>query len=352
MKLALVFLLTLSSAFAVTVKKLDLKKRNSTGKLDIHYKGILRTNPELVIKKNKILVTIPKANLVKSLKRKVNFATSKSMDTTLKASRNAKGTVVEAKFPFDISKKKDSVTLYIKDDLISLNVPRVKVKALKKVKKAVKKTNKKQKKSLKEVLDENYLNQLVQQEKMKTGGKVDNSFVDKVKVEKSSVNKKSFSMMSYAGKFVAFLGLVLLLFYGVILIFKKGVIKRTKLGFLNKTNQVVVLSTTHISPKKSLMMVKVHKQVFLIASTESGINFLSEIDDVSGIIKDGEEKISGENFDTNLVSQSNDEQLEERVVIKENILESKPLVAQTRGSMFKEQLKNKIKNLKPIEQQR
>jgi hypothetical protein len=48
------------------------------------------------------------------------------------------------------------------------------------------------------------------------------------------------------------------------------------------------------------MMIKAHKQVFLISSTETGITLLSEINDVAGLIKTGEEEVTGSNFDTNL----------------------------------------------------
>jgi hypothetical protein len=38
----------------------------------------------------------------------------------------------------------------------------------------------------------------------------------------------------------------------------------------------------------------------LISSTETGITLLSEINDVAGLIKTGEEEVTGSNFDTNL----------------------------------------------------
>jgi hypothetical protein len=49
-------------------------------------------------------------------------------------------------------------------------------------------------------------------------------------------------------------------------------------------------------------MIKAHKQVFLISNTEAGMTLVSEIKDVAGLIKTGEEEITGSNFDTNLYS--------------------------------------------------
>ena len=84
---------------------------------------------------------------------------------------------------------------------------------------------------------------------------------------KTPSKKDNFSLMEYGGKFVAFLGLVLLLFYGLVTLMKKGFIKKGKLGFLNNAEQVSVLNQTFIGPKKSLMLVKAHNQVFLVSNT-------------------------------------------------------------------------------------
>ena len=96
-------------------------------------------------------------------------------------------------------------------------------------------------------------------------------------------------------------------FYGVLTLFKKGVIKKGKLGFLHSTKLVEVISTTHVAPKRTLMMVKAHKQVFLVSNTESGMQLISEIQDVTGLIKTGEEEVTGTNFDTNLYKASKKE---------------------------------------------
>jgi flagellar biogenesis protein FliO len=179
-----------------------------------------------------------------------------------------------------------------------------------------------------EKLDENYLSGLVKkQEKLAIEKHAQDDTTqagagegtDRVNLTQSSVAKSAntaektakteegntqsrFSVAGYIGKFVAFLAIMIAGFYGVLTLFKKGIIKKGKLGFLNSTKMVEVLSTTHIAPKRTLMMVKAHKQVFLISSSETGVQFLSEINDVAGLIKNGEEEITGSNFDTNLNS--------------------------------------------------
>ena len=145
---------------------------------------------------------------------------------------------------------------------------------------------------------------------------------DTVSEKKSSVvekkDNKKFSLARYIGKFVAFLGIILVFLYFLVWLFKKGVFSRTKLGFLNSTKNIQVLSNTYISPKRSLMMVKVQNQIFLLANSESGIQFLSEIDNVSQVLKDGELALSGSNFDTNLTKANSLEGIEEKIKLKES----------------------------------
>ncbi|RPJ69595.1 MAG: hypothetical protein EHM20_16265, partial [Alphaproteobacteria bacterium] len=190
---------------------------------------------------------------------------------------------------------------------------------------------------------------------------------------KESSPKSNFSLTSYIGKFVAFLSLMVLGFYGVLTLFKKGIIKKGKLGFLHSTKLVEVLSTTHVAPKRTLMMVKAHKQVFLISSFEGGMQLISEINDVAGLIKTGEEEVTGSNFDTNLYSAAKKEKefkLKE-VNISENYslddmlndnnegvgvdktethalksIEKAPVKDQVR---FSDQIKTKLKHMKQIQ---
>ncbi len=376
---ALVFSL---SSMALTIDKVKFSKGSKDGSIKVLYKGVLRGAPELKFDGNKILVSIPHSNLAKNLKeilRKENFSTSNEKDTHIHMTSGSNQTNLALKFPFNIEKHKTSVSMFVKDNYLELNFPKVRVKSSsavsyapvqKETKTSIKEMKGRDKK-LEEILGEDYLNELISDEKTKVSEKkktlehdkaskksevttqiVKSDFKeDKVITSQAATEKKtgSFSMVSYMGKFVAFLGFVLLLFYGLVVLFKKGVFKRSKLGFLNNTKQIEVLSQTHISPKKSLMMVKVHKQIFLLSNTENGMQFLSEINDPMGLVKDGEKIVSGENFDSNLDLQNKDEFIFEKVKLKENILESTPVDDNKKG--FREELKNKIKNLKPLQQE-
>jgi flagellar biogenesis protein FliO len=119
---------------------------------------------------------------------------------------------------------------------------------------------------------------------------------------------------------------------------------------------IQVLSTTYVAPKRSLMIVKAHKQIFLVANSETGLQFLSEMTDTNGLIKEGEKVVTGSNFDMNLgdaeISTS-----ESAFKLKENINESaimpeeKGIAALTAKDIvkFSDELKKKAKKLKPIE---
>ena len=218
----------------------------------------------------------------------------------------------------------------------------------------------------KEELNEDYLNKLMNEGKdsptaetkkdeIKLGVSAPERNTTKVDVPKVSTN--NFSFAGYAAKFTVFLALVLGLFYGVVQVLKKGVFNKGKLGFLNNGKMIEVISTTYVAPKKSLMIVKAHKQLFLVANSETGLQFLAEMKDTTGIIKEGEKSITGTNFDLNMLNaEANDET--STITLKENIMESTPVKEETALSRiakatdvvkFSEELKKKARKLKPIE---
>lgn len=164
--------------------------------------------------------------------------------------------------------------------------------------------------------------------------------------------KDNFSFAGYAGKFIAFLGVVLLFFYGVTQLMKKGVLSKGKLGFLNNTQLVSVLSTTYVAPKRAILMVKAHNQVFLVSSSESGMSFIAEVKDVPGLVKEGERIITGTNFDDNAET-VRDAAPTTEMRVKEDIYQS--TAAEEKGSVqkdivrFSDELKKKVKNLKSLQ---
>jgi flagellar biogenesis protein FliO len=377
--------LTLSfSSFAkITVKDLDLKTENGRGILTINYSGNLVDYPELNVNLNSVDVLIPNSRIQKPINRKVNFVTN-NRHTRIKASqRRSNVTKIKTILPFTIDKVKDKVSLVIKDNKILLTFPKLKAESAYITTKAkastVAKTSptsiRKASPVAKDLLNEDYLNSLIDQEKSFAANANSIKNVDKVKTTQSSQaankatpvsvknakkvplssGKSSFSFMTYVGKFVAFLGVVLLLFYGVITLMKKGVIKKGKLGFLNKTDQVTVLSQTFIAPKKSLMLIRAHNQVFLVSNTDAGIHAISEINDVSGLIKDGEKIIAGNNFDDSLGDADSDEKLVSKVKMKEDISQSNKqsslsaFIGTKDRVKFSDQIKKKVKGLKPLQ---
>jgi flagellar biogenesis protein FliO len=232
----------------------------------------------------------------------------------------------------------------------------------------------------KEALNEDYLKKLMNEEASGAQNSVRRDTDappveiknDEVKIKQSAIQKvesvptfekpetkvknNTFSFAGYAAKFGIFLALVLGLFYGVVQLLKKGVFNRGKLGFLNNAQMIQVLSTTYIAPKRSLMVVKAHKQIFLVSNSESGIQFLSEMTDTSGLIKEGEKFVTGTNFDLNLGSAETTTN-EIAFKIKEDINESTP-IPEEKGIQglsakdivkFSDELKKKAKKLKPIE---
>lgn len=313
----------------VNVKALELKNAGAENRLSIKLAGNLNDNPQISVKDKTLSITIPSAHVAGKIQRTVSGA-------VLVASQIDRDTVaVKASLPYSLTGKESLVNITLKDGSIDVSFPRGVVApaataskagrspAIVANEKAVEANN-----AEAEKLDENYLSSLVKEnEKLAaekhpeqtaktnndahadTAVKNDRVNLTQAGVEKNEAKsaftkeepaKSNFSLSGYIGKFVAFLSLMVLGFYGVLTLFKKGVIKKGSLGFLNSTKMVEVISTTHVAPKRTLMMVKAHKQVFLVSNTEQGMTLISEIQDVTGLIKTGEEELTGSNFDTNL----------------------------------------------------
>ncbi len=232
----------------------------------------------------------------------------------------------------------------------------------------------------KDILNEDYLNKLMKEEsthkieekadqaqatdvinvKQSAMAKVDTKINNNRSqiVPKASESNNQFSFAGYAFKFTLFLGVVLGLFYGIVQLLKKGVFKKGKLGFLNNSQMIEVLSTTYVAPKRSLLVVKAHKQIFLVANSETGLTLLSEMTDTNGFIKEGEKFVTGTNFDMNLGTAEQNPDIEKFLKVKENIMESTPInedkglakIAVAKDIVkFSDELKKKAKKLKPIE---
>lgn len=372
--LFLISLISLSAFAEIDLKNLDFTEKNNKGVLTINFTGNLTEYPELKVNQNSVYVVIPDSKVNGVINKKVQFATN-GKDTKLFASQfKTNSTRVKTIVPYTIHSVKDQVALTIRDNKIELTFPKLKAEAkylTVPVVKAVSKTAKPSSQVAKDLLNEDYLNSLIKQENKVV--KSPTSIVRKAKIVEAKTKdevktalaapkkslatpgKSSFSFIEYGGKFVAFLFVVLALFWGVIALMKKGFIKRGKLGFLNNTDQVTILSQTYIAPKKSLMLIRAHNQVFLVSNTDSGIHPISEIKDVSGLIKNGEKIIAGNNFDDSLGNADTDEKLDEKIKLKLDITQSNKQSSLTdylevkEKVTFSDQLKKKVKNLKPLQ---
>lgn len=382
--LAFLILASLSTQAGVKVTSLNLKTNGPTGYVQIAIEGRASELPDLKIHGNTIEMTISDADTFSAITKNVSGAQLSANVLNGKA-------IVKAILPYEINR--DGVNLDLKSKAIDIVFPRggkavAKVQApavvVEKPVAVVPSVNKENKVLTKveatvpkEALDENYLNKLMKDDAEKTARrdtdippqKPEN---DEVKLKQSAIAKnvapeaqapvaqkssnEGISLAGYAVKFTVFLALVLVVFYGVVQLLKRGVFNRGKLGFLNNAQMIQVLSTTYVAPKRSLMVVKAHKQIFLVANSENGIQFLSEMTDTAGLIKEGEKIVTGTNFDLNLGAASNSDE-EPAIKLKENISESTP-VSEEKGIAglsakdivkFSDELKKKAKKLKPIE---
>lgn len=416
MKTLTVLLMTFTSftlfASEVSIKGADLGNIKATeAKLSIKHVGTLNDNPKIVVTDKILQVSIPNSTLGSKIYKKMNGA----LITAVQIGEDMVN--LRVALPYSLKGKEADVTITLKEGAIDVNFPRIEVAKKTAVSRApgiveepVASTPATEAVNAEaDKLDENYLSKLSkEQDKLAADKHPENQInaksqaqadTDRVSLTQASVAKGTqttasqtqeepksrFSIASYVGKFVAFLAIMLAGFYGVLTLFKKGVIKKGKLGFLHSTKLVEVLSTTHVAPKRSLMMIKAHKQVFLISSSEGGMELISEIKDVAGLIKTGEEELTGSNFDTNLYEanrtekqfkikeetaydsgnysqdypmDSLDDMLNDTVPAKNEkrqttssstnaarAIEKSPVVDQVR---FSDQIKTKVKNLKQL----
>lgn len=391
-KFSLIALLALGSFAAqagVKVTSLDLKTNGANGTINVALDGRSNELPDLRVYGQTIELTLTQADAFNAISKNVSGAQLSANVLNGKA-------IVKAVLPYDIAA--DGVNVGWKNQKIEVTFPRGKVAKTEtktEVKTARVETDrpvkpeaapqpavtpkKAESKVSKELLNEDYLNKLMKENvarKETDTPKVENKAETKVEAKVETTNDEikvkqaaiartnteeaapkgdNFSFAGYAAKFTVFLAMVLGLFYGAVQLLKKGVFNRGKLGFLNNSQMIEVLSTTYVAPKRSLMIVKAHKQIFLVSNSESGIQFLSEMTDTTGLIKEGEKLVTGANFDTNL---GNLEATEGPVFkIKEDINQSTP-VPEEKGIAalsakdivkFSDELKKKAKKLKPIE---
>jgi flagellar biogenesis protein FliO len=370
MKLLLLtsLLFSYSSFSKVNIKDVNFQSPGKIGKLIIKFDGKLNKYPEMKIHKGFIDVEIPDSSLTKTVNKKVSFSTKKSLDTQIKVSKNT-GSSVKAKviLPFNVSKYESKVAMILKKSHIELTFPKMKADPSRLPRQVEKRTLG----VTKEKLDASFLDKLIKEEEGKVK-KVAAKLPSKMKAVKDAVTSKKAAvekkgnksfLTDYIGKFVAFLGVILVGFYGIVSLFKKGVSKKGKLGFLNKNEIVEVISNTFVAPKKSLMLVRAHEQVFLISNTDQGMQLISEVKDMNGLMKDGEKKVAGYNFDDKLDDSSADDEIESRVTLKEDINQSAPI--NTKEAIkdylmpvgndvkervkFSDQIKKKVKDLKPMQ---
>jgi flagellar biogenesis protein FliO len=393
-------LVAITAQAGVKVTSLDLQTTGATGLISISLEGRSGELPDLRVHGQTIEVVVPEADAFSAITKNIRGAMLSANVLNGKA-------IIKAILPYAVSTEgvnlgwnnKNIEVVFPRGKAVAqtANVGRVEAdrpvnekpssplapenKILKKVESSV----------LKESLNENYLNKLMHEDKQPAVTAKTEAIspsvpqkTDEVKTQQAAIastdtlstaesstpqtkalassdqgavnTSDSFSFAGYAAKFGLFLALVLGLFYGIVQLLKKGVFNKGKLGFLNNSQMIQVLSTTYVAPKRSLMVVKAHKQIFLVANAENGIQFLAEMTDTPGLIKEGEKLVTGTNFDLNLGSAET--QVSETVFkLKENINESTPITEEKGPSIpsakdivkFSEELKKKAKKLKPIE---
>lgn len=322
--LFLLLSLVTTSAFAkVEIGKVKLTRDGNTGVVTVGLKGKFNSTPELTIKDDIIQVALDGAVVWPKIEKQATV--NSKFDTKLMAYQFNKDVArVRAILPYDLRGKEDRVSLEVSDNEIKMYFPITKSNKQVAVTKAA--TNKVKEEAVKtaDAYDESYLNKLlkdkeeVTQNNVKKDDKIADTskslfaltkerteqIEDSVSNLSSSVEKGGFKMSTYIFKFIGFFAIFAAGIWFLMNFFRKGMLKKGGLGLFSNAKMVEVLSTTYLGPKRSLLIVRVQKQVFLMAQSEKGMDFLTEITDTSSFFKEGEKNLTGSNFDTNLETAS------------------------------------------------
>ena len=350
-------------------------------KLVINVQGVSQSAPELKVEKNVMQVTFPDAYVWPKLEKSVQTPLGKENVQMLAYQYDASTVRVRLVFSQNIENRKDKTFITIKNGQVEMVYPKS-LSLLPQGKTtfiipatSAKDTAKPNSKTAK--YDEDYLNQLLESKDKsreivaKNDGtkemtNLEKAFSDSVVETSSSVNKNDIkskpellrgiqssnsTLAMTAVKMMSVLALVIGIFFALVQVAKRGMFKKSGLSFLNEAKMVTVLNTTYVGPKRSLITVKVHNQVLLLAQSEAGINFLTEVKGVTELLKEGERQVSGSHFDDRMDLAEEDAQQLSKIKVKENINESRATFKEklTDKVSFSEQLKNKLKDLKPLQ---
>ena len=255
------------------IENLEFKKSKKQGEVTIYLKGAFLEEPTLMVRDNIVQLSFSKSFVWPKIEKNISLNTK--FDTKLLVYQYDKGTVrFRAILPYSLEGKNSQIKVIPSKDQVKITFPQLNDRVTH--------------------LDEGYFKKMLENDRLHLASKTE----DKVKMRMNAQKKElhpssSFSVLNYIFKAGGFLVIVLFLFYGIIHFIKRKIFKKGRLGFLNSTKIIEVVNTTYLAPKRSLILIRVHKKMFLMANTEKGIEFLSQIDDVAEILKEGEQQVNG-----------------------------------------------------------
>ena len=357
---ALVFLYGFPEAFSkLNINDVNFKQNFNKGELEVKFKGNIKNEPIVLLKKNILQLTFPASVVWPKIEKKATLGSEKFNTTLLAYQYNKDDVRVRILFKNNHKLEKNDIKIKVINDKILASFPLNKYFKNKKRKSYSSKSSNKIKKNsvgsnaLK--YDESYLDKLLKDKvdvKEENNEKNNQVNEDEIKLALSGTLKKKEEnkINDYLIRFIVFIFIIIGLLYGVFYLFKKGFFKKGNVGFLKNNEGVTILSTTYLGPKKNLLVVKVYDQVLLLGSSEQGVNLITELKDTNTVIKSGEVSLSGSNFDMNLDEASKNSK---DFKLKENNLDNlknnniKPF--KNKKERFSDQIKTKLRDLKPLQ---
>lgn len=377
---------------SVEVTKLNYSlDENKLRNIEINYAGRVVTPPHYVVYENSVAIKWPNAKLLNAINLDSNNVSLKNeSDSLFIIFHGTKALSQNELFKLSLQLANNNIKTSIPDEFYLKNKkenkiekakPQIKLEELKNDKvptieakeiKAPEIVKAESKKKDFTTNNEDYLSYLlssVEKENKQIEEKKNDTKIKAVDVTKNNTNENEFkhrqesnskltagvanskekntvaenmNFSNYIFKIVFVLGFIVVAILLLAKVSKKVIAGKNKLGFLNNSKVVEVLNTTYIGPKRQLLLVKVYDQIILLGNSEAGLSFLSEVKELSQVLKFAEKEVTGNNFDSDLLKTPENS----NVVLKDEkkVFESTPV--NLKQSKMGSVLKNKAKALK------
>jgi flagellar biogenesis protein FliO len=352
-----------------------LKSEGDIVTLELQMDGQIRGELDLKVQGTTISLTVPEAKANHFTTKKIALDNNGSL-LPFKYAEQKDSVYFQFNYPQSIERYKSQVSAFLTDGAILLKVPKISIKEEnKKVVSSSLKNHQedfthspavavetiaplKISKEFKKVSEKDLENFFNDSSDVKIAAKSATEEKDSVVREEINIKKSAplrenaflkdekaeeKTILNYALKIIFVLTIMIAVIYMGAKFIKNKTVGKSNLALFDKLGSIQVLNTTLLAPKRHLHLIKAGDQLILIGSSDQGVHMLTEIKNPLPVLRDTETQMSGTNFEREF------EQSPEKSF---RLKETNQDIQQSKSeNPFKENMKNKLKNLRPLNTQ-